>query len=69
VSVPQRPHYPACRNQSPHEQGEAVEAVVQLGARSFALRDAEHRGGKDREQQRGIEVGECQNHDFFPIAM
>jgi hypothetical protein len=68
-SVPQRPHYPASQNQPAHEQGEAVEAVVELRSWSVALSNTEDSGSKDREQQRSIEVGECQNHDFFPIAM
>ena len=68
-SVPQRPHHPARHNQSAHEHGEAVEAVTNLFARNFALRDSENHRSKNREQQGGVEMGESEDQDFFPMAM
>jgi hypothetical protein len=42
---------------------------MELVASGLPLRDAEHRRGEDRKQQRGVEVRESQNQAFFPIAM
>jgi len=47
--MPQRPHDPASHEQSAHEHGEAVQAVAELVARSFALGDPENGRGKNRK--------------------
>ena len=67
--MPQRPHHPPRHQQSTHKHGEAVQAVTHLVARSFALGDSENHRGENREQQCGIEMGEGEDQDFFPIAM
>jgi len=68
--MPQCPHDPARHQQSTHKHGEAVEAVANHVARSVALRNAEDRGRKYREQQRRVEVGEGERvQGFFPMAM
>ena len=65
----QRPHQPARHNQSPHEQGEAVETVAELLAHAFALGDAEDGRGENRKKKGGVEMGEGEDQFFFPMAM
>jgi len=60
--VPQHPHHPAGHEDSADEQGEAIQAVVDLLARCAALRDAENNRGKNTEQHGGTEMGELQVH-------
>ena len=63
--MPQHPHDPACHDQSAHEHGEAVQAIAELTARCLALGDAENGRSENREQQSGVEVGECEDQVFF----
>jgi hypothetical protein len=61
---PNQPHRPARHQHSTHEQGKAVEAVVNHLASGVALRDTEDNRCEDRENNGGAEVREFDRHYF-----
>src|ERR1700683_5089262 len=64
-----QPHGPACQENSAHEHGKTIQAVADHVAGGFAMGNAEDDGAKQREHKSRTEVGEGDDHCFFPIAM
>src|SRR5882757_2765853 len=62
-------HQPACHDDGPCEEHEAIDPVAHHGTRFAPLRDTEDGRGKEREEQYGREVGGSEDHDFLPMRM
>src|ERR1035437_8714203 len=67
VLVLDQPHQPACHDRPAHEQRKTERSESHHHSRLCALRDAEHDGSEEREQQHRSEVRDGHER-FLPLA-
>ena len=60
-------HDPTDDDGGADKEGEAVDAIAEHAAWSFALGDAEDGGGKEREKHDSREVGGVNQSGFLPV--